>query len=324
MPYAAARAPLRIPLGGGGTDLAWYAGDFGGSALVATISAGVSVRIKELPAGLEPTEDALYKGSQVSDWTQKALAHLGRPGSRYEVQSVSDVPGGSGLGSSGAYLVALAAGIAALEGRDESPETIARSGTAAEVALAGGEAGPQDTWASALGGLRRLDFHSDGSTSSRPSDFPQEALAWLDTHVVLAHSGISRSAAVELRRQRRSMTDRREELHRVKALGSDIEAAIRGGDLVRFAGCLREHDELKRRRSPVPEPIDRIIHAARSAGAIATKVIGAGGGGVILFVCPDERSIAVRDCLQRQGATALDTRFSPVGVTSNRWENSGA
>ncbi|MGW7351470.1 GHMP family kinase ATP-binding protein [Streptomyces sp. NPDC054784] len=320
--YAVARAPLRVPLGGGGTDLPWYAAQFGGSLLTVTLSAGVSVRLNPAPPDNTPEPAGDLSGD---GWTRRALALLGRPDTLYRVRSVADVPAGTGLGSSGAYLVALAAAVSILEGDDVAADSVARAACAAETALSDGEAGPQDTWASALGGLRRLDVHTDGSVGVRHEPPAPEVLSWLDQHVTLVYCGVTRSAAGELRRQReRPAADRTAELHRIREIGHAAEAALRSADLAAFAAAVNEHDRIKRLRSPLPPAAEHIVTLGRSTGAAGAKLVGAGGGGVVLLVHPAERAEHLRHALRASNTPPLDTSFSPVGVTAGRGEDDDA
>ncbi|MBI4374881.1 MAG: hypothetical protein HY549_00365 [Elusimicrobia bacterium] len=286
---AEARAPLRLPLAGGGTDLPSYYQRYGGYILAVAIDCQVRVRLRR--SKRTPPDPF--------------LAAAAPPG--LDIEARSPLPPGSGLGSSGACLVAVRAACRALEGLSPSPAILAEEAWRTEAITLGRPVGKQDHYVSAFGGLLRLDIEPDGSVRTRrlplSDGWEEEFLA----HVRLFDTGIRRSSAPLLEEQRLRVLEQDarvlDSLHRSRQLGFEIEESLRRRDWKGFGLLLARHWELKRARSKSVSSshIDRCYDLAREVGCWGGKIPGAGGGGYLMLCSPPEKYGAIRRALAQEG-----------------------
>ncbi|MDT0212069.1 hypothetical protein [Curtobacterium sp. BRD11] len=284
------RVPLRLPIAGGGSDLPWFVADHGGELLTGGLDAGVAVEIDSSSSNLEDDGDPFVARALDLLWRRRRPKHL-------RVTVRSDVRSGSGLGGSGALLVGLAALARFFEGEPFDRREIAKMASAAEFALSDGEAGVQDTWAASYGGLQSFELRSDGEVLRRSLPDDVELQHWLAERCVLIPTGVTRSAELELKSQRtRALQNRVMELRELKKLVAPARTALIARDLPAFAEVVETHNELKLLRSPLVGSMEAICARGRSVGAYAHKLVGAGGGGYILFVGePDSIDAIARD-----------------------------
>lgn len=238
-------------------------------------------------------------------------------GGPLELASVSDVPPGTGLGSSGAYGVCAVAALRAAGGLDHDPAMLAEAACAIEIDALGRSVGKQDQYAAAFGGVRAYTFEPDGRVEVRALDLPDATLAALRERFLLFFVGGERSASDVLAGADLADAGVRAALDRLQELARETCGALEAGDLDRCAELMNLHFEAKRGRAPgtVTEDVDAAARRATAAGATGVVPLGAGGGGFLLAYAPDpERTRAGMDGLAelRFGLDAQGCRATPA------------
>jgi D-glycero-alpha-D-manno-heptose-7-phosphate kinase len=328
---AHARAPLRIDLAGGWTDVAPYCGRAGGAVVNVAISlyahvqvrprrGGVSLYAADLGAAVTARRAAeLRPDGELS--LLKAAARRFGPSAGFEVQTSSDAPPGSGLGGSGALGVALVAGFATLEGERPLPAEIAMRAHRLEAEDAGIVGGKQDQYAAALGGLQFLEF-KDRAVSATRLDPPSDLQRELERHLVLCYTGVSHvSAETHARVWQRYEAGDAAIVHALDGLRScalEMRDALAGGDIAHVGEILARNWAHQRAlaegmQTDVMRGLER---AAGAAGAAGCKACGAGSGGSMVFLARSGRAFAVAEALRAAGATVLRFSFDGAGVVS--------
>lgn len=318
---AAARSPLRISLGGGGTDLPGYFQQHGGFVLACAIDRYVTVEGRRDDHG--PLRFRSGDEELVAD-DAEGLAHpIVREALRarditggVSLASSADIPSGTGLGSSGSFGTALQACLDALEGqREVSPARVAEAAYHVEVERLDEPVGKQDPYAAAFGGLHSYRIERDGAVVVEPLTLPAGALAALPEHLLLFWTGLRRSASAVLEEQRArtaaldpAVLRSLRETHEV---GLEARDALLRGDLAALGPLFDRHWTLKRERSHLAsnDRIEALRTVGARAGATGGKIVGAGGGGFLLFVAPDPEP--VRRALGEEGLEEL--RWRPAG-----------
>jgi D-glycero-alpha-D-manno-heptose-7-phosphate kinase len=320
-----ARAPMRITLGGGGTDLPSYYSKYGGFIISAAIDKYLYIYVNRPAAdGLIRVKYSRYEEVTEPDQVQHdlvrpALKLLGIK-DNVEIVSMADVPAGTGLGSSSTYLVALLTSLYELKRERVPTHALAEFACKVELEMAGHPVGKQDHYLAAFGGITCLEIDPGGRVKVTPLDISITAADDLRSRVLLFFTGMSRSANTILQAQRQD--SEREDptvidsLHRTKEMGLRVKEALVKGDVETFGHILHEHWENKKRRSTaISNPrIDRWYDQAREAGALGGKVIGAGGGGFLMLYCPLRKKGAVRKVMAAEGLTEMPYNFDFQGA----------
>jgi D-glycero-alpha-D-manno-heptose-7-phosphate kinase len=325
-----ARAPLRIPLGGGGTDLPSYANQFGGFVLSVGVDKYVYIAINR-PAADDLIRVKYSRYEQIT--TVDEICHdLVRPAMKLvgikdnvEIVSIGDVPDGTGMGSSGAYLVALLTALYELRRERVPLQTIAEQACHIEMDMAGHSVGKHDHYLAAFGGFTCLDIHPDGHVVVTPLSIPLGAVEQLRSNLLLFYTGINRSSREILQAQEKdtaagdaSVLD---SLHRTKEIGYRVKECLETGDADSFGLLMDEHWQNKKRRSTkISDPrIDCWYESAKRHGALGGKVMGAGGGGFLLLYVPAQAKAAVRTAMLAEGLreTLFDFDFAGAKTLLN-------
>ena len=296
------RSPLRITLGGGGTDLPSYYRNHGGFVIAAAIDKYVFV------TAMRPFAEGIYlkysklEHVEVADDVQhpiirEAIKMLGFRTPQIEITTLADIPAGTGLGSSGSFSTALLKALYAHRRRLLHPSELAELACEIEINRLGEPIGKQDQYIAAYGGVTCFTFHPDETVEARPLKLSMDSLFTLEDNLLLFFTGFSRSAgsilADQKSRTERADTDMLANLHYAKDLGLRSCEALQKGDTDTFGELMHEHWEHKRRRSVgMSNPqIDEWYELGRQNGAIGGKLVGAGGGGFLLFYSEDHRRL---------------------------------
>jgi D-glycero-alpha-D-manno-heptose-7-phosphate kinase len=321
------RAPLRISLGGGGTDLPSYYREHGGFLVSGAIDKYVYMlthtvfqrRYRMKYSELEEVDEIdeirhpILRETLLRHWRGNPL----------EIASVADVPAGTGMGSSGAYTVCLLKGLAHARRTSITPGGLAEAACEIEIDVLGEPVGKQDPYVAAHGGICAYTFNPDGSVDVEPLELDTAVLGRLRNHLLLFYTGEARSASSVLadQDQRSKAGDEQmiENLHRTKALGERSCDLLRAGELEEYAELMHEHWQEKRRRSPgmANAEIDRLYTLARRSGVIGGKLVGAGGGGFLLLYSP--RPEDTRQAMAAAGAPELGFDFEFGGAYASEY-----
>ena len=317
------RSPLRITLGGGGTDLPSYYRDHGGFLIAAAIDKFVYVTV------IKPFVPGIYlKYSNIEhvetiDNVQHPIVReslrqfdLGPP--QIEITTLADIPAGTGLGSSGSFTTALLRALHAQAKSIIHPRELAEQACHIEIDVLGEPIGKQDQYIAAFGGITCFNFGRDGTIAAEPLAINEETRYTLEDNLLLFFTGFSRSASHILKDQdsRTKSNDSAmiDNLNYVKDLGLRSQAALVRGDLLGFGRLMHEHWENKRKRSGgMSNPrIDAWYNLAMASGAVGGKLIGAGGGGFLMFYAEDK--VKLRHAMREAGLTEMRFHFDFEGT----------
>jgi D-glycero-alpha-D-manno-heptose-7-phosphate kinase len=318
-----ARSPLRISLGGGGTDLPSYYEKFGGFLIAAAIDRYVYITVHE-----NFTPDLIVKYSKlerVDDASKvehpiirEAFAMLDVNGRGLEVTSMADIPAGTGLGSSGSFTTALLKALHAHRHNLIHPAELAAQACEIELGRLKEPIGKQDQYIAAYGGITCFKFLDNGNVEAWPLKLSNETRDNLEDNLLLFFTGYSRSASSILKEQdTKSKSDDLamiENLHFVKDLGLQSQAALEKGDLAEFARLMDVHWQRKKQRSSgMSNPkINEWYDLAMANGALGGKLIGAGGGGFLMFYADDKAKL--RHAMRSVGLKEVRFRFDFEGT----------
>jgi len=319
------RAPFRISLGGGGTDLPSYYSQYGGFILSAAINKYLYIYVNR-PAADSFIRVKYSRYEQVKsyheiqhDLVRPTLKLLGFQGS-LEIVSMGDVPAGTGLGSSGTYLVALLTALYELKREKVPTQAMAEQAYYIETHLAGHPVGKHDHYLPAFGGIISLDIDQNGLVRVTPLNISVTTADDFRNNVLLFYTGITRESTEILAQQHRDTQNGNpaviDNLHRTKELGYQIKEALELGDLERFGLLLDQHWQNKKRRSEkISDPnIDYWYALAREHGSLGGKIMGAGGGGFFMFCCPNGHKASLRKALTEAGLREMPYDFDFEGA----------
>jgi D-glycero-alpha-D-manno-heptose-7-phosphate kinase len=316
------RTPLRISIGGGGTDLPSYYREAGGFVISAAISKYVYIGIHRSfsPGYLlkySEIEHAATREAVRHRLFREALILLDVP-DRIEIVSAASVPAGTGLGSSGSFTVGLLHALHAYHGEAVSPTTLACEAVEIEMQRLHDPVGKQDQYAAAFGGFLCQEYHPDGTVSLAPLAISGASVEALRESLMLFFVGKTRSASSLLEDQRSKSEagdrDMRESLDFSKALGLRIKSVLEAGRIDEFGPLMKEHWLRKRERTAGISStfIDDVYdYALREGGATGGKLVGAGGGGFLLFQTGDRAKLG--KAMQQKGLEEMEFGFDFEG-----------
>jgi D-glycero-alpha-D-manno-heptose-7-phosphate kinase len=317
------RSPLRITLGGGGTDLPSYYRDHGGFAIAAAIDKFIYVTaIKPFVPGIFLKYSRIEHVATVEDVQhpiiRESLKQFAFLPPQIEITTLADIPAGTGLGSSGSFTTALLRALHAHTRNIVHPLELAEQACRIEIDRLGEPIGRQDQYIAALGGVTCLTFCTDDRVEVATLSIDEDMRQNLEDNILLFFTGFSRSASQILKDQdlRTRQNDLRmiDWLHAVKDIGLRSRAALQAGDLDGFGRLMHEHWHAKRMRSEdISNPaIDKWYHIGRNNGAIGGKLIGAGGGGFLMFYAEDRSRL--RQAMREAGLPEVRFRFDFEGT----------
>ena len=296
------RSPLRITLGGGGTDLPSYYRDHGGFLIAAAIDKYVFVTVmRPFVEGIFLKYSNLEHVNAVDDVhhpiIREAIRMLEFRTPQLEITTLADIPAGTGLGSSGSFTTALLKALYAHRRRLLHPNELAELACEIEIDRLREPIGKQDQYIASYGGVTCFTFNPDDSVEARPLKLSMDSMFDLEDNLLLFFTGFSRSAgsilADQKTRTEKADPDMLANMHFAKELGLRSLEALEGGDTNAFGELMHAHWEHKRKRTlGMSNPqIDEWYELGRKNGAIGGKLVGAGGGGFLMFYCEDHRRL---------------------------------
>ena len=318
-----ARSPLRVSLGGGGTDLPSYYREHEGFLLAAAIDKYVFVTVmRPFTRGVFLKYSNLEHVEQISEIKhpiiREVLTMEGLEVPQVEITTLADIPSGTGLGSSGSFTTALIKAVYAHRRKLILPQDLAELACHVEIDRLQEPIGKQDQYIAAYGGLTCFTFHKDNRVTAKPLKISQETLYDLEDHLLLFFTGFSRSAGGILKDQKvrtqKNDNEMLKNLHYVKELGLRSQEALEKGDGEGFGKIMHEHWEHKKKRSGgMSNPkIDEWYELGMKNGAVGGKLVGAGGGGFLMFYAGDRQKL--RLAMARAGLEEVRFRFDFEGT----------
>jgi D-glycero-alpha-D-manno-heptose-7-phosphate kinase len=318
------RSPLRISLGGGGTDLPSYYREHGGFVISAAIDKFVYILLhrtfqEAIIVKYSKLETVQAVGEIAHPIVREALKLVGVHHPHLEITSMSDIPAGTGLGSSGSFTTALLRALHMMQNDQVSRRELAEEACRIELDILREPIGKQDQYIAAFGGITCFHFRPDGDVIVEPLRLQPETLHSLEDNLILFFTGFARSASAILQDQdsrcRNKDREMLENLHIVKQVGCETKTALETGNLRLFAELMHRHWEHKKIRSVgmSNSDIDDCYDLARCNGALGGKLIGAGGGGFLMFYT--EEKTKLRQALSAAGLREVRWRFDFQGTT---------
>jgi len=314
------KTPFRVSFCGGGSDMAAFYEKYGGCVLSTTINKYMYISIhpyfnpgqtmlkyseNELVGDIKDIKHKIF-GQVLNDMQVEGV----------EISSTADVPGGTGLGSSSTFTVGLLNSLYCYKGKFASKGRLAKEACEIEIEKLGSPIGKQDQYAAAYGGLNFIRFNKDGAVSVAPVMMQAETYKNLQNNLMMFYTGITRSANSILSEQKVNISqdDKNENLRKMCGLAERMKESIENNDLSTFGDILNKSWELKRTlASGISNPeIDRAYEIAMNSGALGGKLLGAGGGGFLLFYCEKDKQDTLRKNL---GLREFDFKFDHDGTS---------
>ncbi len=318
------RSPLRITLGGGGTDLPSYYRDNGGFLISAAIDKYVYVTVtRPFSPGVYLKYSSIENVNNVNGVQHpiireslKIITNSDAP--QIEITTLADIPSGTGLGSSGSFTTALVKALSTHEKKILHTAEIAELACDIEINKLGEPIGKQDQYIAAFGGITCFDFCKDDTVIANPLNISEDTLIDLEDNLVLYFTGFSRSAGSILKDQKEKSqsnnTDMLANLNYVKELGYRSKELLEKGKVADFGALMHEHWEHKKKRSGgMSNPqIDEWYELGLDNGAVGGKLVGAGGGGFLLFYAEDRNRL--RHAMKKVGLEEVRFKFDYEGT----------
>jgi D-glycero-alpha-D-manno-heptose-7-phosphate kinase len=318
------RAPVRLTLGGGGTDLKSYYSKYGGFLIAAAIDKYVFISAnKRFYDNIRLSYSQTEIVDNVADVKHRifraALTLLYIDGG-IELVSIADVPANCGLGSSSSFTVSLLNALHTYNRDFVTQKQLAEEACHIEIDVLQEPIGKQDQYIAAFGGITCLTFEKDGDVLVEPLRISAETMDQLESNISLFHTGIERSASEILSEQdeksKRDDPKIIENLHKIKEIGLETRKALERGKVDELGRFLHVHWETKRKRSSkMTDPfIDECYETARKNGALGGKLIGAGGGGFFMFYCHNSDKPGLSQAMKKAGLKPMRFRFDFEGT----------
>lgn len=318
-----ARSPLRITLGGGGTDLPSYYRDNEGFLVSAAIDKYVYVTVmRPFTKGIYLKYSQIEHVEDISDVQhpiiREALQMLAFKTPQVEITTLADIPAGTGLGSSSSFTTALLKALYTHRKRHLHQEELAELACHIEIDRLGEPIGKQDQYIAAVGGVTSFTFHKDDKVTAAPLGISMDTMFDLEDNLLLFFTGFSRSASGILKDQQAKSQNNDSEmlknLHYVKSLGYRSKDALEAGNTTLFGELMHEHWEHKKKRSGgMSNPkIDEWYELGMRNGAVGGKLVGAGGGGFLMFMAHDRNKL--RQVMANAGLEEVRFKFDFEGA----------
>lgn len=298
------RSPLRISLGGGGTDLPSYYRQHTGFLIAAAIDKYVYITLHQTFV-----QDLIIKYSKLERVNnikeiqhpiiREALALLNVPPEYLEISSMADIPAGTGLGSSGSFTTAILKAFHTFQKNLIHPQELAEQACDIEINRLGEPIGKQDQYIAAYGGLRHFEFAADDSVIIKTPEITDDFFYELGLHLMLFFTGKTRKSEEILVKQKKNISHCEKILKRMTAQSFEVLEAFNKGNLRFLSQTLEEGWELKKKLAGgiSNSLIDKMYNLSKKAGALGGKIVGAGGGGFLLLYVPLGKQENVRKAL---------------------------
>jgi len=313
------RTPLRITLGGGGTDLPFYSNRYGGSLITAAINRYVYITVSPM---LQNKYKLNYSKTEIVDNIDSINHNLIRECLRYmnvrnpvEIHSVAEVPSGSGLGSSAAFTVGMLNALHYQMGNLVSKYSLAEDASSIIMDILKEPCGKQDQYASAFGSIIQMSTNTNGKVTVTPINISRNTVAKLENNLLMFYTGFTRPANQILQEQKnkaeqKSQDDIFEYYHKIKEIGMDSLTCLESGNLKRFGGLMDTHWNLKRGilDDMSNTDIDNWYSLALENGALGGKIVGAGSGGFLMLYVEDFHE-QIKKVLGEQGLLFTPFKF---------------
>lgn len=312
------QTPLRISLLGGGTDFRSYFMEEGGCVLSTAIDKFIFVTVKKrfddlLRIGYTKTEMVDRVDEIQHELIRESLLKTGID-CGLEITTMGDIPAaGSGLGSSSTVTVGTLHALNIYLGQPALPEFLARTACEIEIDILRKPIGVQDQYIAAYGGLRFIEFTTEGQIKCEKLYLAPEVRRSLEESLLLFFTGVTRKSASILEEQKSNITDRKAVLSEMKRLAYEARDELQHGNTDAVGQLLHEGWQFKKKMASRISngSIDELYRTARSAGALGGKITGAGGGGFLLLYCPEGKRESVRKALHH--LRELPFQFEPDG-----------
>lgn len=327
------KTPFRVSFCGGGSDIADFYREYGGCVLSTTINRYMYLSIhpyfSEKMTALKYSENEIVNDlNDISHSIFRCVLNEKKV-SGVEISSTADVPSGTGLGSSSSFTVGLLHTLYCYQGKYVSKEKLAAEACQIEIEKLGAPIGKQDQYAAAYGGLNFIRFYRDDTVSVEPIITRGDTLKSLQENLVMFYTGLTHDANRILREQRENINTKEKTMNllRMCELAQDMKRSLENNELGSFGDILNEGWQKKRELagSISNSKIDEIYETAMRSGAIGGKLLGAGGGGFLLFYCPKEKQELLQE---KVGLKIFPFRFehdgsSVVYIGDKYWEDNG-
>lgn len=319
------RTPFRLQLGGGSTDLPAYYKAHGGFIFSVAINLYLYVAVNRPPVDdlirlkYKDSEEVSHVYELKHRIARAALERLG-VGKMVEIASLADVPAGTGLGSSGGYLVGFLNALHTLKGENISPENLAEEAFDIAHNDLNLPDGKQDFYATAMGDFCALEISPDGKVETKRPNISQSTRDLFEKRLLLFYSGIKRMSEDILNEQQLSVREGNETVielkHETKRIGREILSAFENGNLDQYGKLLHEHWELKKRMANgMTSPLfDALYKDSRKNGALGGKIVGAGGGGFFMVFCEDGAQAKIKNIYQEAGFREVSFKIDTTGT----------
>ncbi len=319
------RSPLRISLGGGGTDLASYYEKEGGFLIAAAIDKYVYISLNEnFSNEIILKYSSLEKVKNISEVNhpifRECIKKLKLEKHSLEIASMADIPAGTGLGSSGSFTTSLLKALHLYKKNNISQVNLAEEACNIEIDILKEPVGKQDQYISSFGGLRSFKFNKNGDVETFELNINKNTIDNLQENLLLFYTGLSRSASKILKDQDQKSiqndTEIIKNLNDIKKMGQDTKTVLEAGDIAGFIEIMNEHWKKKKQRSKnmSNETIDELYEIGLNNGAKSGKVIGAGGGGFLMFYASDKSSLKTK--MNKLGIREVEFKFDYEGTKS--------
>lgn len=317
------RTPVRIPIGGGGTDLPSYYSKYGGFLITSAIDKYTYLTVDKR---FESTSRLTYSKMEMVD----KISEINHPIIReacdmlniemgIEIHSMASVPSNVGLGTSSSFTVGLLNALHTYKRDYVSVKTLAEEACTIEIDRLGEPIGKQDQYIAAYGGIIQMEIAKNGDVTVTPFSISGDIIGELENNIILFYTGIKRKASEVLCDQKEKV-DKDEKttvsaMHEIKDICKEIKVNLESGNLSAFGKLLDIHWNVKKKLSNKisNDDINKWYEIAKSNGALGGKIMGAGGGGFFMFYCESNKK-ALREAMRKEGLREVRFRFDFEGT----------